>query len=104
MADCSFLIALMDSQLVLGQHFMKSIASKKQQDIRHSIDDFLPGPAVTTVGMMTLLSSWAFATLKNGGVSDPATRSIASDLYSNFITHAHTEKFVFVLDCDHEWQ
>ena len=62
--------AIMNNQRFFGTHVFKSTASKKPEDILHSIYWLLPKAALTTVAMMTLLPRLAYGTVKQGGAKD----------------------------------
>ena len=92
--------AIMNNQRFVGTHLFKSTASKKPEDILHSIHCVLPKAAMTTVAMMTLLPRWASGTVEQGGNKDAPARAIAGSIFKGFVKHAHKEPFLLLLDCD----
>ena len=81
--------AIMNNQRFFGTRLFKSTASKKPEDILHSIQCFLPKAAMTTVAMMTLLPRWAYGTVEQGGAKDAKARAIAGNIFKGFAQHAH---------------
>ena len=89
-----------------GRHLFRTrLCSRQMSCNTDPLEGVLPQPSVTTIGLLTLLSSWAFASTQSGGLRTENRRAAAKEILTGIIrSAAQWQPFKVAITVDNSWK